>query len=491
MKKILSAAVILSLIFSSIPASASKSGDELRKTAQYVYENTPEPVSGSIGGEWAVFGLARSEYDVDSSYFLKYAENLQTGSGSTPEYLENPRYILALTAIGMNAADFKGKNLYTPLLDTEKVTSFGVNVAAWALIALDCENYKTNGEKEKYIEFILNSALDDGGFSYTSEGAADADVTAVVLQALSPYTERSNVKEAVNKALSCLSDKQEADGGFVSWGVKSAESTAQVITALSSLNIPLSDERFVKDKNLYDNLMQFSCGNGGFKHVVSDETANAMTTEQALYSLSALERAENGKSKLYDMSAVAKIRAPRFSDILNSPYRSAIEILAEKGVINGVSDTEFNPHGNVTRAEYAAMVVRALGIEKTAENGFADVNENDWFYKSVCAAYGAGIINGVSDTEFNPYGNITREQSAAMTARAAEYAGVDAGTTTDDITCAEKEYSDFNSVSEWAKAPVSFCLKSKITAFITGKFIPQRDTTREETAQMIYALLSL
>lgn len=491
MKKLISAVLSVSLILSSITVFGAKTEDELQKTADYVYINTQNPVAGSTGGEWAVFGLARSEYNVDSDYFLKYAENLQVGADSTPEYIVNPRFILALTSIGMDASNFKGKNLYSAILDTEKVTSFGVNAAAWALIALDCENYKTNGEEDKYISFILNSVLPNGGFSYSGKGSAEADVTAVVLQALAPYTDRADVKAAVEKAVVCLSEMQEDDGGFVSWGEKSAEGTIQVIIALNALDIPLSDTRFVKSQDLYENLMTFSSGDGGFKHLTTDEKSNVMTTEQALYSLASLERFESGKDKLYDMSAVVKIDTPRFRDIADSPYKSAIEILAEKGVINGVSDTEFNPYGDVTRAEYAAIVVRALGIKNSGENKFTDVNENDWFYESVCAAYNAGIINGISDTEFNPYGNITREESAAMTARAARYVGVDAATTENDIALAEKEYSDFDTVSDWAKDSAAFCFASGITSFEKEMCRPQLKRTREETAQMIYTVLSI
>ena len=432
MKKLLSAAVAVSLMFSSIVSFASETENELQKTAEYVYLNTQNPVAGSTGGEWAVFGLARSEYNVDSDYFLKYAENLQVGTDSTPEYLENPRFIFALTSIGMDASDFKGKNLYTPLLNTEKVISFGVNAASWALMALDCENYKTNGEEEKYISFILNSALADGGFAYSGKVGAEADVTAVVIQALAPYIDRSDVKTTIDGALSCLSEMQESDGGFISWGEESAESTIQVITALNTLGIPLDDERFVKAQSLFENLMMFSNGDGSFKHLVTDEKPSVMTTEQALYALSSIERAESGKDRLYDLSGVAKIKMPRFSDIEKSPYGAAIEILAEKG-----------------------------------------------------------IINGVSDAEFNPYGNITREESAAMTARAARYAGVDTGATANDLTLAEKAYSDFDSVSDWAKDAVAFCYASGITAFEKEQCQPKKNRTREETAQMIYTVISI
>lgn len=491
MKKILSAFLAITFILSSITVFAFEVENETKKTAEYVYANTQNPVAGSTGGEWAVFGLARSEYNVDSDYFLKYAENLCTADDTTPQYLKNPRFILALTSIGMDASNFKGENLYEPLLKTEEVIKFGVNAAAWALIALDCENYETNGEEDKYISFILKSVLADGGYAYSGQAGAEADVTSIVLQALSPYTEREDVKSAVEAAISCLSEIQKQDGGFDSWGEESAESTIQVIAALNTLGIPLNDKRFVKAQGLLDNLMMFSNGDGGFRHLITDEKANTMTTEQALYALSSAERAKNGKDKLFELSGVAKIKTPCFSDIKESPYKEAIDILAKKDIINGISDTEFNPMGNVTRAEYAAIVVRALDLKGNGENNcFADVNENDWFYESVCAAYSAGIINGISDTEFNPYGNITREESAVMTARAARYAGIDANITEEDMTLTEEAYGDFAEVSEWAREDEVFCYVSGITSFEKEKCAPKINRTREETAQMIYTVIS-
>lgn len=85
------------------------------------------------------------------------------------------------------------------------------------------------------------------------------------------YQEETDIKAAVDAALTYLSDAQQADGGFMSWGAANSESCAQVIVALTALGIdPAADSRFVKNgASPLDGLCAFACEGGGFRH--SDE----------------------------------------------------------------------------------------------------------------------------------------------------------------------------------------------------------------------------
>ena len=100
---------------------------------------------------------------------------------------------------------------------------------------------------------------------------ADVDMTAMALTSLAPYQEETDIKAAVDAALTYLSDAQQADGGFMSWGAANSESCAQVIVALTALGIdPAADSRFVKNgASPLDGLCAFACEGGGFRH--SDE----------------------------------------------------------------------------------------------------------------------------------------------------------------------------------------------------------------------------
>ena len=115
----------------------------------------------------------------------------------------------------------------------------------------------------------------------------------------------------MKKALSLVSKKQLASGGFATYGEETAESSAQVIVALTELGIPLDDSRFVKNgKTVLDAMLAFRLPSGGFKHINGQTTADGMASEQCFYALVAAERANAGKSSLYRMSDAKKADTP-------------------------------------------------------------------------------------------------------------------------------------------------------------------------------------
>ena len=190
----------------------------------------------------------------------------------------------------------------------------GINGAIWALIALDSHDYEipdvsvqgTRATRENLIASILGAQLADGGWNL-SDPDADSDMTAMAIQALAPYySTDSSVKTAVDNALQCLSDIQNSNGGYSSWGSINSESCAQVVVALTSLGIdPAEDSRFIKNGNsVLDALLGYYVNGGGFKHTDGESGVNAMATEQGFYALVSYSRMIEGKSSLYDMSDI-------------------------------------------------------------------------------------------------------------------------------------------------------------------------------------------
>lgn len=277
--------------------------------------------AGTSGGEWVALGLARSGFISDTlaeqyaqaayQYVKKKGSSTMSDSKST----ENSRMILALTSIGKDPTDVAGYDLLEPLADLDYVKSQGINGPIFALIALDSHDYeipkavagKTQTTREALIDAILAAQLSDGGWNVNGNGA-DADMTAMAIQALAPYySSNAKVKSAVDDALKRLSKMQEVNGGYTSWGTANAESVAQVIVALTSLGIdPASDGRFIKNGySTLDALATFYNDKGGFKHSQSDTTSsNGLATEQAYYALASWYRLKAGKTSLYDMSDV-------------------------------------------------------------------------------------------------------------------------------------------------------------------------------------------
>lgn len=295
-------------------------------TKKYIQDNVPAPVVASDRGEWAVLGLARAKVPLSEAYIAAYYEKVvayvKANIGSdgilrkpddknTPVITDNERIILALTAIGKDPANVGGENLLKALQDRNimQVTNTSdtdINGLVFGLLALNSGNYT----QDSYwlVQAILTQQNADGSWSSSADTkpASDVDMTAMALQALAPYCNEggdTTVNSAVNEALQWLSAKYKGTG------YTSAESCAQVVVALSALQLNAnSDSSFVKTvdgapTSVLGDLLRYYLGEGqGFKHAASLKTADQKATEQALYAMAAYERYCRRTNALYDMT---------------------------------------------------------------------------------------------------------------------------------------------------------------------------------------------
>ncbi|WP_339222007.1 S-layer homology domain-containing protein [Paenibacillus sp. FSL W7-1332] len=177
-----------------------------------------------------------------------------------------------------------------------------------------------------------------------------------------------------------------------------------------------------------------------------------------------------------------------FEDIQGHWAQSNIERMANKLIVNGSADGMFDPNRTVTRAEFVAMLVRALGLtEKPQLSSYSDVGPNGiWYAGAIGAASAAGLIEGYADGSFRPDARITREQMAVMLARAARYAGElppkDASTL--------ESFSDYAQVSDWAKGATADLLAAGMIEGV-GKaaFAPQAFATRAQSTVLLNRML--
>lgn len=525
---ILALAILLTLTVPALAASSVQS--EMQGSAAYMVSAVKAPEVGSIGGEWAVIGLARSGYSVPADYYDEYYTRVEkyvkncNGVLHDRKYTEYSRVILALTAIGRDPSKVAEYNLLTPLGDFEKTIWQGLNGPIWALIALDSGNYeipknpaaKTQATRQLYIDEILNNQMKDGGWSLTGTGDSDVDITAMALQALAKYQDQKAVKTATDKALTYLSNVQDSKGGYASWGTTNVESVAQVVVAFCELGMDLNDSRFIKNGHgLVENLLSFRQSNGGFYHVMDGSDGNnQMSAEQGFYALVAIDRAENGKNSLYRMGDVTKntskpntninkskadpsvnvpgVTAPgtTFSDVKNHANQTAIEQLASRGIINGMGKGSFAPNKTMTRAEFAAIVTRALGLAAKDTKAFTDVPSSKWYAGYIGTANSSGIVNGVGSGKFNPDGTITRQEAAAMVARAAKLCGLDTAMDAASIKDMLAQFGDYRGVASWAKEPLAFCYSAGILDQSDLNIEPTKAILRCEIAQMLYNMLT-
>ncbi|GLX65752.1 S-layer homology domain-containing protein [Paenibacillus glycanilyticus] len=177
-----------------------------------------------------------------------------------------------------------------------------------------------------------------------------------------------------------------------------------------------------------------------------------------------------------------------FSDMKNHWAKEGVELMASKLIVKGISSDKFGPEASITRAEFAAMVVRALGIsENAAAASFKDVSSKNWFAGAVGAAVKAGIVKGYEGNTFKPNASISREEMAVMISRALAYTGKQPTTSG---TALLNAFKDKASIDVWAQQAVAQAVNAKIIGGTTGgKFAPDSKATRAEAAVMLKRLL--
>lgn len=175
-----------------------------------------------------------------------------------------------------------------------------------------------------------------------------------------------------------------------------------------------------------------------------------------------------------------------FSDIGNVFSKDQIATLAKYGIVNGQTPTTFSPYKSITRAQFSAMLARALGIQATTNTNFDDV-QGEWFEDYVQALYENGIVFGSNDHEFNPNSTLTRQQAALMIHRTLKYAGYDFSQVAIPDTL---NYTDANSIDDFAIESVAALQALGImTGKENGNFDPKAPLTRAQMAKALYETL--
>jgi hypothetical protein len=193
------------------------------------------------------------------------------------------------------------------------------------------------------------------------------------------------------------------------------------------------------------------------------------------------------------ISMTSSMNAQGFND-LNSGYwaYNSIQSLSEQNILTGYQDMTFKPNNPVTRAEFATMIIKALGKDSVAPSSsydFSDVSNYFWGYGNIQRAYSSGLIKGFPDGTFRPNAYITKAEVLAILSSAL---------TNDYMTNAEaddilKSFYDGNQVPSWAKVPVAKAVRANVAVnYPQQNFLsPQKRATRAEVAEMLFNLRSV
>ena len=401
----------------------------LRNVLEYVKLETSNPSLGSTYGEWAVLAEARGNVSA-SVWYDKYLSNMATTVASKNGKLDNTntqtkhteysRVILALTALGEDATKFTGSNgtvynLVEPLFEkngsTYRVSEQGNNGTAFALIALDSGNYYDNATgttaRNAWIKSLCDAQISsNGAWGIDADfPGSNVDMTAMVVQALAPYcSTNANVKDAVDKAVKWLSAEYQKTGDY-----GSSESAAQVIVALSALNIDAKiDSRFQHNGiSVLSNFLSYADPNSkGFLHDKQpNSTVNQMASEQAAYTLVAYDRYVNGSKRLYDMSDVTKRE--------NADAQAVIDMINQIGYVdessyNAIAEAR-NAYNKLSAADKAKVEnYNTLTAAETSYKAILKQKQTDQ-YKALKAHY-----DDLLNDKTKKYGTAAKKKLASI-----------------------------------------------------------------------------
>ena len=277
-KKIVAILLTMLIVLSACSGKPASTGDEIFDTANSavnaqlklfeangkLLSNNDSFPAGTSVCDWTAMAFSIMGVDEDYDAYLSSLESYVTkryaseGGLHRSKATEWHRIALTVMALGKNPESFgtdsngNSVNLIsdgTYNFGGENIGAQGNNAYIYALITLDSKNFSVPEGSRYSREYLLNELIsnqeEDGGFGII-KGRSDIDITAMAIQALAPYAEKNEVRNAIDKALAMLSSVQNDDATFSNWNTTSSESCSQIIIALCALGIdPKTDERFI------------------------------------------------------------------------------------------------------------------------------------------------------------------------------------------------------------------------------------------------------
>ncbi|CAH0118191.1 hypothetical protein PAE9249_00657 [Paenibacillus sp. CECT 9249] len=452
----------------------------------------PKPGTGSGSGGSVSYGTpttspsapaagSKAEYTVSHTDGVLMKDSALTVSRTDANGKTETSYLLHADALreGLDKLDGgNGKRIVTELDDEADTIRLGIPLASFLAGA--------NRNKEALIslrttdavfEFPLGLKGIDGKVKQWGEQEQEKDAALYVV------IHKSKQRPAVN------------GGGFASEIYEFAlviESDGAEIAAIDDLRDPLIGHTIIVHRPL------------------DTDTATAVAVDPSgkLSFVPSFLRVKDGKTIVEIMrntsGRYAVIQsAETFPDTAGHWAQSEIERLASKRIVQGVDDRSFAPNAKVTRAELAALLVRALGLTDgtgaAAASGadaagqlsaYSDVQRTDWFAGAVDSAAKAGIVNGFADGSFRPDEVVTREQMAAMMARAFDFAGTSPARAASANPIPLETFADSQAIAAWAQAAVAVMVEAGVyQGRDDGTIAPQSHVSRGEAVVALQRFL--
>ncbi|MDQ0285658.1 hypothetical protein J2Z49_000762 [Desulfofundulus luciae] len=182
-----------------------------------------------------------------------------------------------------------------------------------------------------------------------------------------------------------------------------------------------------------------------------------------------------------------------FSDMAGHWAVNDVKLMAARHIAGGVTETTFAPNASVTRAEFAAFLLRAMSVpeQKAAGSRFKDVAAGAWYAGAVETAAAQGLVGGYPDGTFKPNAPITREELAAMITRALAKSGKDTALSEAGVQAQLGRFADAGKIGPWARQAMAVAIKEGIVnGRLADQCVPKANATRAEAVVMVKRFLT-
>ncbi len=333
--------------------------DGAESLAEWV-ETSLAPRAGD-GVEWYIIALRQAHPEVDLSVYANVLET-RMQSGEIKGAVARQRCALALTACG------RGDSTTVSSVMDETIGGLGLMSYIFGLNLMNSGIASHTRTSDDVIDAILAARLEGGGWAIIGH-VAEADVTAMAVQALAPYRERrTDVKEATDTAIELLISDMRDSGTYISYGTENPESAAQAAMAFVSCGIdPEYDSRMEGRRTLIDGIFAFRLAGEGFSHTAGGGY-NATATVQSLLALIAVSRARRGIGGMYVFDTESELTGTAESvgtDITDTIFANSMAATVES--VTTAAEDSLRSHADGEKIKFwivtgivAAAVVAAV-----------------------------------------------------------------------------------------------------------------------------------
>ncbi|MCR8660234.1 S-layer homology domain-containing protein [Paenibacillus endoradicis] len=414
---------------------------------------------------------------------MSQTSNMMVGAGSNATF--------SLTTSNTND---NGQSVLTIAFDQKKIEEYYATLENDSVITIsvanesDVYNVELNGQIVKDLKnkrIVLEFITEDGIYTLPLE---EIDIDAIAQQIGKSIT-LSNIKlqiEIANLTADELNNVEQAatEGGFT------------LVTAPIHFTVRATHGNRTIDITTFNDYVERAIALPSGVNANYATTAVVIDPSRKVYHVPTKVELINGKyyavinSVTNSMYAVISNQL-LFEDMSNHWAKNAVNNLGSRLVIDGIGNSMFNPDQDITRGEFAAIMVRGLGLKlDDSISAFSDVTESDWYNSAIQTALIHQLITGFNDASFRPNTKITREEAMVITARAMKITNLKEKLNEQPADTSLGQFLDADEVSTWAVSSIVDSIQAGIVSGrTTTKLAPKGNMTRAEVATIIERLL--